>query len=395
MDLVNLAKRYGEQTAVENVSLSIEPSEFVTFLGPSGSGKTTTLNMIAGFVDPTDGHILMDGNPIASLPPHRRNIGMVFQHYALFPHMSAFENVAFPLKQRKVGKAEIRERVTDALTLVRLEGLGGRYPRQLSGGQQQRVALARAIVFGPRILLMDEPLGALDKKLREWLQLEIKRIHRELGITFIYVTHDQEEALVLSDRIAVFSQGTVEQVGTAEELYERPATRFVAEFVGESNIFEGVVSDQVGQPGYVTIRGGDLDLLASSSAEMRRGQRAAIVVRPERMNVRPISAAPASHENVLRGTVHQIIYLGSSRKLEIRVAGDKLALVREHVGARFSVQEGDLVDIVWSADDAVLLPDGNGFLDDDEEPDGETRVSHDPDEPGRIRPTRHKPQPSR
>lgn len=237
--LHGLTKRYAGRAAVDEVSLDIEVGEFMTFLGPSGSGKTTTLNMIAGFTRATEGSITVDDTNVADLPPHRRDLGMVFQHYALFPHMSVAKNVAFPLEQRKVSKPEIARRVTEALRMVQLDSMADRLPSGLSGGQQQRVALARAVVFNPRVLLMDEPLGALDKKLREQLQTEISRMHRELGITFVFVTHDQEEALALSDRIAVFNDGRIEQVGTPEELYERPATLFVAQFLGESNVFPG------------------------------------------------------------------------------------------------------------------------------------------------------------
>ena len=227
--------------AVDGVSLDIAPGEFVTLLGPSGSGKTTTLMMLAGFEIPTAGEIYVDEDPIASVPPYRRNIGMVFQNYALFPHMTVGENIAFPLQMRKMSRAEITRQTTAVLALVGLPGYEGRYPRQLSGGQQQRVAVARALVFNPRVLLMDEPLGALDKQLREHLQLEIKALHDQLGVTIIYVTHDQEEALVMSDRIAVMNDGRIEQCGLPTELYDEPSTRFVATFIGESNFIDGVV----------------------------------------------------------------------------------------------------------------------------------------------------------
>ena len=243
--LDGLFKRYGEAVALDGISLVVEPGEFVSLLGPSGSGKTTTLNLIAGFAKPTAGDILMDGRPIAELPPHRRDIGVVFQHYALFPQLTASENVAFPLRRRRVPKPEIRERVTSALEMVELEGLEDRHPRELSGGQQQRVALARAIVFNPRVLLMDEPLGALDRKLRDSLQRQIKRLHQELGITFVYVTHDQDEAMSLSERVAVFNNGRIEQIGTPVELYEQPNSRFVAEFLGESNVLAEAPDESV------------------------------------------------------------------------------------------------------------------------------------------------------
>src|SRR6267154_2263534 len=241
VSLSNLERRYDRVAAVAGVSLDILSGEFLTLLGPSGSGKSTTLMMIAGFEMPTGGDIAIDGTSVVAMPPYRRNIGMVFQNYAKFPHLTVADNIGFPLKQRGVGKAERARLVGEALELVRLPGYGERYPRQLSGGQQQRVAFARAIVFKPRLLLMDEPLGALDKQLRENLQLEMRRLHADLGITFVYVTHDQEEALTMSDRVAVMNEGRIAQVGAPEDLYDRPADRFVASFIGESNFMPGVV----------------------------------------------------------------------------------------------------------------------------------------------------------
>jgi putative spermidine/putrescine transport system ATP-binding protein len=353
LEIVGLVKRYGEALAVNNVSLAVGAGEFVTLLGPSGSGKTTTLNMIAGFVDVTSGAIRMDGGPIDTLPPHRRNIGMVFQSYALFPHLSVFENVAFPLKRRRVPKERIRQQVGEALDMVRMEEFADRLPAQLSGGQQQRVALARAIVFRPRVLLMDEPLGALDKKLREWLQLEIKRIHRELGITFIYVTHDQDEALVMSDRIAVFADGRIEQVGCAEALYDQPRTLFVAEFLGESNVLRGrvrrlergyaVVSDQV----ELRVEGPD-DLLAPG--------RGAVVVRPERVAVLD-EDVDRRELNVLTGVVKEIIYLGSARKVQLELAAGQRLVVREQAGAWSQAAPGERVEVGFHPRDARALAD--------------------------------------
>ena len=243
LELRDVRKSYAGQAAVAGVDLLLRRHEFLTFLGPSGSGKTTTLMLVAGLQHPDAGSILLDGAPVDRLPPHRRDIGMVFQHYALFPHMTVRRNVAFPLEMCRVGRAETERRVRQALGIVGLSGLGDRLPRQLSGGQQQRVALARATVYRPALLLMDEPLGALDKQLRGQLQLEIKRMHRELRMSVLYVTHDQDEALTMSDRIAVFNAGRVEQVGTPLDLYERPATRFVAGFIGETNFFPGTVAE--------------------------------------------------------------------------------------------------------------------------------------------------------
>ncbi|MFI7135098.1 ABC transporter ATP-binding protein [Nonomuraea sp. NPDC050153] len=347
IELTGLTKRYGDFVAVDDVSLSIKPGEFITLLGPSGSGKTTTLNIIAGFDHPTAGELTVDGTAIAATPAHKRDMGMVFQHYALFPHMTVAENIAYPLKQRKVPKARRAELVAAALATVHLGEYGHRYPRELSGGQQQRVAVARAIVYSPRVLLMDEPLGALDKKLRDWLQLEIKRIHGELGTTFVYVTHDQDEALVLSDRIAVFNRGRIEQVGPAEELYERPATLFVARFLGESTILRGdVTPDGIGVCARLLRAPGELSEKAG-----------ALVVRPERLSVREAGFSPGSGWNALPATVTGEIYLGSSRKLELRLPDGSSALVREQAGSLSDARGGEEVTLTWRVADSVLLPD--------------------------------------
>ncbi|WP_431896189.1 ABC transporter ATP-binding protein [Nonomuraea sp. bgisy101] len=347
IQLTGLTKTYHDFVAVDDVSLSIEPGEFMTLLGPSGSGKTTTLNIIAGFVRQTSGELTVDGTSIGSTPPHKRDMGMVFQHYALFPHMTVAENIAFPLKQRKVPKAKRAEMVEAALATVHLGDFGHRYPRELSGGQQQRVAVARAIVYNPRVLLMDEPLGALDKKLRDWLQLEIKRIHAELGTTFVYVTHDQDEALVLSDRIAVFNKGRIEQVGPAAELYERPKTLFVAKFLGESTVLRGPVSDHgIGVCArHLHVQGG---------IEAKDG---ALVVRPERLAVRKPGHEAEPGWNALPGTVTGEIYLGSSRKLELQLPDGSPALVREQAGGLSEARVGDEVTLTWRVADSVLLPD--------------------------------------
>ncbi|MFI9836150.1 ABC transporter ATP-binding protein [Nonomuraea sp. NPDC051941] len=354
IELTGLTKRYGDFVAVDDVSLSIKPGEFITLLGPSGSGKTTTLNIIAGFDHPTTGELTVDGTAIAATPAHKRDMGMVFQHYALFPHMTVAENIAYPLKQRKVPKARRAELVAAALATVHLGEYGHRYPRELSGGQQQRVAVARAIVYSPRVLLMDEPLGALDKKLRDWLQLEIKRIHGELGTTFVYVTHDQDEALVLSDRIAVFNQGRIEQVGPAEELYERPATLFVARFLGESTILRGdVTPDGIG----VCARLLRAPALPDSLPDGLANKAGALVVRPERLAVREAGFSPDAEWNALPATVTGEIYLGSSRKLELRLPDGSSALVREQAGSLSDARGGDEVTLTWRVADSVLLPD--------------------------------------
>lgn len=345
--LRRLTKRYGSVTAVDAIDLDARPGEFLTLLGPSGSGKTTTLNMIAGFVDVTDGELEIDGRPVADLPPYRRNIGMVFQHYALFPHMSVTGNVEYPLRQRKIGKADRSAKVAAALRTVGLEDYGKRMPKELSGGQQQRVALARAMVYEPSVLLMDEPLGALDKKLRDSLQLEIKRIHGELGTTFVYVTHDQDEALVLSDRIAVFNNARIEQVGTPTELYEFPRSIFVARFLGESSLFHGTLADER------TVDVGGRRIVAGRG-DADRGAAVSVVVRPERIRIAAAAEPPSG--NAVSGTVVQDIYLGNSRKVEVRLADDTVVLVRESAGAITPTEPGESVWLTFDPDNAAILP---------------------------------------
>lgn len=343
-----------ERPAVDDVSLDIIPGEFMTFLGPSGSGKTTTLNMVAGFVTPTSGRILVGERDLSGLPAYKRNLGMVFQQYALFPHMSAVRNVAFPLHRRKVNKAEAHDRAMRALKLVHLDHLADRLPKQMSGGQQQRVAVARAIVYDPPVLLMDEPLGALDKKLREQLQIEIARIHRDLGVTIIFVTHDQEEALALSDRIAVFNEGRIEQVGTAKELYESPTTLFVARFLGDSNVFSGRLESD-GQ----TLVADGWKLRAPTSHHVAAGSTAAIVVRPEWMRVLSPRDAVTSGGNVLDAEVADVVYLGTHRRLDLQFRDGAQGAVRESAGQESGAIRGETVRITWSPEHSVLVPDGS------------------------------------
>jgi putative spermidine/putrescine transport system ATP-binding protein len=356
LELRNISKGYGTVTAVADLSLQLAKGEFLSLLGPSGSGKTTTLTMIAGLLQPTAGEILLEGRPVTPLPPYKRNIGVVFQNYALFPHMTVAKNIAFPLTMRGMARNEIADRVRKVLKLVGLPDHGSRYPRQLSGGQQQRVALARAMVFEPPILLMDEPLGALDKKLREHMQLEIKRLHRELGMSIIYVTHDQEEALVMSDRIAVFNLGRLEQVGTPTELYERPATRFVAEFIGESNIFPGISSAPAN--GFCTLDSAGARLRAVATRPLAEGERAVISVRPERIALQAGEPASAM-ENVVCGRVTDVVYLGRSRKYVVRTnAGQEVvSLQQARSGAEPGFEIGEAVSLRWQAEDATVLPD--------------------------------------
>jgi putative spermidine/putrescine transport system ATP-binding protein len=352
-------KSYGAHKAVDDVSLDIEPGEFMTLLGPSGSGKTTTLNVIAGFVDITAGTLEVDGKPMHNLPPHKRDIGMVFQHYALFPHMTVADNIAFPLKQRKVSKAKQKELIERALHTVGLGQLGDRSPKQLSGGQQQRVALARALVYEPNVLLMDEPLGALDKKLRESLQLEIRRVQREVGSTFVFVTHDQEEALVLSDRIAVFNEGRVEQVGTAAALYNQPQTLFVAEFLGDSSTMRGQVSSN-GDHYILEVAGGSVRATGTVT-----GTRAALVVRPEHIAVGADGDAPGSGRNHLPARVIEEIYLGSERKLELELADGSVILARESADRLSPARVGEQVTVHWDVEHGVLLAAEGGFVSQD------------------------------
>jgi len=353
--LEKLDKRFNTVVAVDEVSLKIEPGEFITLLGPSGSGKTTTLMMIAGFEIPTAGEIYIDGTPIVTTPPHRRNIGMVFQNYALFPHMTVAENIAFPLKQRNVSKANITQRVDHVLEIVSLPGYQARYPRQLSGGQQQRVALARAIVFNPRVLLMDEPLGALDKKLRESLQFEIRRLHEDLGITFIYVTHDQEEALVMSDRIAVMNQGRIEQVGSPAELYDRPNSRFVAGFIGESNFLDGIALDGGSRVNHVRV-GGDV-VSAIGREDVTKGMQVVLAVRPEKLSFRAESEAFSLEQlNHLAATVREGTFIGEMRRYVVETsAGLRLTLKQP---LRYGIRQyepGDEVELEWHVADTRIV----------------------------------------
>jgi len=339
----------GRTLVVHDLSLDVAQGEFLTLLGPSGSGKTTTLMMLAGFESPTDGEILLDGRPITRLAPHRRDIGVVFQNYALFPHMSAWHNVAFSLSVRGVGRAETETRVARALDIVKLGGLERRRPAQLSGGQQQRVALARALVFNPRLVLLDEPLGALDKQLREQMQYELKQIHEALGVTMVYVTHDQSEALTMSDRIAVFSEGRLQQVAAPRTVYEHPANAFVAQFIGESNRLTGEVVEASGERRRIRVRE-DCVLEAIVAHAPGPGGRALVSVRPEHLLVGPAAGACA---NVLRARVEDLTYLGDHARVRLRVLQDEELVAKLPIReADKSVSRGDTVDVGWHAEDA-------------------------------------------
>jgi len=345
----DVVKTYDGVTAVvKRLDLDVAAGEFLTLLGPSGSGKTTTLMMLAGFEVPTSGTIAIDGQPVNALPPHRRDIGMVFQNYALFPHMTVAENVAFPLSVRKISRAEQKQRVDRALDMVKLGPMGGRRPAQLSGGQQQRVALARALVFAPRIVLMDEPLGALDKNLREHMQLEIKHLHEELGLTVVYVTHDQSEALTMSDRIAVFNDGVIQQLDAPAMLYGRPANSFVANFIGENNSLPGTVEQL--QDGYALVRLATGEaVVASAVAVDRVGAATALGIRPERLWLEPAGAEG------LQATVLEQIYHGDHVRLRIAAGGSDQVMVKLRYGEVEVPQPGAQVTLVMPAEHCLAL----------------------------------------
>ena len=343
--------------AVEHVDLRIAEGEFFSLLGPSGCGKTTTLRMIAGFEEPTSGQILLHGRDMVGVPPFRRDVNMVFQQYALFPHMDVFENVAFGLRRKKVAKGEIARRVAEALALVELEGREKRRPRQLSGGQQQRVALARALVNRPRALLLDEPLGALDLKLRQAMQLELKRIQREVGITFVYVTHDQEEALTMSDRLVVMNAGRIEQLGSPRELYEYPATRFVANFIGTSNILTGRL-ERKGDAWALAGLGPDQRVLVTEAGETSQGQEVELAVRPEKMVLRGEHDPPPPDRCALRVTVTEVVYLGTSTQYRtVTDTGTAVAVYRQNASATpgAEVLTGQVGWLEWPPEHTYVL----------------------------------------
>jgi spermidine/putrescine transport system ATP-binding protein len=319
VELDSVTKRFGDVVAVSDLSLDVRPGEFFTLLGPSGCGKTTTLRIVAGFEEPTAGGVRIDGEDVGGLPAHKRPTNTVFQSYALFPHLSVGDNVAFGLRRKKVARDEIAKRVKEELERVGLAAEANRRPNQLSGGEQQRVALARALVNYPKVLLLDEPLGALDLKLRKGLQVELKRIQRDVGITFVYVTHDQEEALTMSDRVAVMNEGRVEQVGSAEDAYERPATTFVAGFIGVSNLMPGVVSAP-GERGAMTLDSGvEVPMEVNGLAT---GDRAHAVVRPEKLRIADAAdPAPAGQPSV-EGTVESSVFLGTATQIVVRLGDD-------------------------------------------------------------------------
>ncbi|HET7472537.1 MAG TPA: ABC transporter ATP-binding protein [Candidatus Limnocylindrales bacterium] len=362
VSLLDVTKRFGDVVAVDHMNLEIPPASFTSLLGPSGCGKTTTLRMIAGFEQPTEGEILLAGQPIAGVPPYKRNVNTVFQHYALFPHMDVAQNVGYGLRQKKVAKAEETRRVDEALRLVRLAGYQKRRTWEMSGGQQQRVALARALVNRPTVLLLDEPLGALDLKLRKEMQLELKALQQEVGITFIYVTHDQEEALTMSDMIVVMRDGLIQQMGGPTDLYERPKNRFVADFIGSSNFIEGSVASldggdrvTISSAGGLTLRGRVTDPAANPSV----GDAVTVVIRPERLEVAIDGSDAGAGWTAVSGRIRQGTYLGDQTEYRVQTdqAGELIVRLQNSLGASISqgVGPGDPVVVRWREEANLVL----------------------------------------
>ena len=348
----NVDKSYdGKELVVKGLNLDIAEGEFVTMLGPSGSGKTTCLMMLAGFETPTNGQIYLDNNVISNIPPHKRGIGMVFQNYALFPHMTVYENLAFPLRVRKISKDDTDKKVEKALSMVSLTGFGSRMPAQLSGGQQQRVAVARALVFDPAVVLMDEPLGALDKNLRESMQYEIKHIHESIGVTVVYVTHDQSEALTMSNRIAVFNDGKVQQLSSPDKLYEEPVNSFVAEFIGENNTFQGEVADLSKDKCKIKLESGD-EILANPIRVKSKGEKSIVSLRPERAIIDPDEKL----DNKFKGKIEEVIYHGDHTRVRLDLLGNKEFILKvPNSSARMDIKLGNEIKIGWNSFDARAL----------------------------------------
>jgi putative spermidine/putrescine transport system ATP-binding protein len=351
-----LSKRYGAFVALAPTDLDVAEGEFLTLLGPSGSGKTTLLSLIAGLATPDEGRLLINGKDVTHGAPYERDIGMVFQNYALFPHMTIAENIAFPLKMRKVDAARAKQQAMEALELVRLPHVAQRFPKELSGGQQQRIALARCLVYRPSIVLMDEPLGALDKKLRDQMQLEIKRIHRELGTTIVYVTHDQEEAMTMSDRICLMNSGRIEQLGSPADLYFRPRTLFVADFLGESNLLHGTVERVDGAQVQVRLAHDGAVALAAAGAPLDAGSKVRVMVRPQNLRVHEGAASV----NAVKGTVLDSMITGSLTKLYVKssATGDEPMVLCYPTSSGVAPHAiGQDVHLHWNREDAVAVPE--------------------------------------
>ncbi|MBD2230463.1 ABC transporter ATP-binding protein [Phormidium tenue] len=351
VELRRVVKAFGAEMAVCDLDLTVQPGEFFSILGPSGCGKTTTLRLIAGFETPTAGDVLIQGANVSTVPAHRRPVNTVFQSYALFDHMTVKDNIAFGLKIRRVASAQVRDRVAEALRLVRLESMATRYPAQLSGGQQQRVALARALVNHPAVMLLDEPLGALDQKLRKQMQVELTTLHRQLGITFIMVTHDQEEALSLSNRIAVMNNGQIEQIGTPSDIYDRPRTAFVADFIGDTNLLPGRI-DQV-YPRQVQVTTGSGLRVLACAADSSKAQTVVVSVRPEKINLS--LSAPTAANNCYQGHISHLMYLGTHLHCVVRLGSGETLMVRQPNRAESLVGVDTAVYVHWAADDCLVL----------------------------------------
>ncbi len=363
LELKGISKRYGSNWAIRELDLTVAPGEFVTLLGPSGCGKTTTLSVIAGFLEPDGGQITLDGEPLAGRPPFKRDIGVVFQDYALFPHMTVAENVGYGLRVRKVPAPEIDRRVGAMLELVRLEGLGGRMPLALSGGQRQRVALARALVFNPKFLLLDEPLSNLDLKLREEMRLEIVRLQRQLSVPTIFVTHDQTEALAMSDRIAVLNEGRVEQIGTPRDIYDDPANRFVAEFIGSMNLLDGTIASGVDADGLCVVKlDGGNTISARAPGNFPLGHRVCVAMRPERCGMVPMDRQVKTSASHLDAVVSHIVYLGSRQDVYLTLP-DGTTVVSEVVGdIDWDIQTGQSVTFHCDPAECVVLSATTGRI---------------------------------
>ncbi|RLM20317.1 Fe3+/spermidine/putrescine ABC transporter ATP-binding protein [Brenneria alni] len=354
MRIQGITRRFGQTVAVDNLTLTVEPGEFVTLLGASGSGKTTTLMMVGGFTAPTKGRILIGGQDVTDLPPGKRNLGVVFQNYALFPHLSVFRNLAFPLEMRGVAGKVIRQKVADALDMVQLADKGHRLPRELSGGQQQRIALARALIFEPQALLMDEPLGALDKKLREHMQLELKRLHTSCGSTVLFVTHDQEEALTLSDRVAVMQDGRIAQIDTPKSLYEKPESRWVAEFIGQSNFIGGYI-DGIHATGYdVRLDSGER-VSGQGVKHLTCGQRVFAVLRPEKIRLASAGQLPVN------AVVRDVLYLGHTVKVAVQINdGTELLVQAQNIDLEKAITPGLAISLGWQAESLWFIAGEHG-----------------------------------
>jgi spermidine/putrescine transport system ATP-binding protein len=367
--LERVTKDFGETVAVDDLSVDIAEGEFFSLLGPSGCGKTTTLRMIGGFEEPTRGTIYLGGRDVTDLPPYKRNVNTVFQSYALFPHLNVYENVAFGLRRKKVQDGDIKTRVSEALRLVDLEGFEKRRPGQMSGGQQQRVALARALVNAPKVLLLDEPLGALDLKLRKQMQLELKRIQQEVGITFIYVTHDQEEAMTMSDRLAVMRLGKIEQIGPPEAVYENPTTQFVAAFLGASNLLEGELKEQSNGTSSVQLAGGDIVHLPSDRAPFQAGASVLVGVRPEKITIRAEDgSALASGWNAVTGLLRMSTYIGVSHQYKVEgPEGKELTVYVQNLGAVSAPRPGEKVRLMWRPEHTFVVKPSEPMSEEEEQ----------------------------